>query len=167
VRPELVEQPDRVLGVRNADVDVESERRLAAREVGHRALDDLVATRGRDQRLVPQRRRMRAGGGDRQAQLRQFLREPHAQVPELGDRVADPLVRTRRELDRGLVGLRAHVLGEPGRQPREDLVTALRERPVLRIEEHHLLLEPDRVRRRWLPGGPLARGPQLLGLSAH
>ena len=42
---QAVQQPDRALGVRHADVHVQGERRLAARDPAHRAVHDLVARR--------------------------------------------------------------------------------------------------------------------------
>src|SRR3569832_26820 len=63
--------------------------------------------------------------------------------------------------------LGAHVLGEVAGQVREDVVAALRERPVRRVEQHHLLLEADRVRLGRLPRRPAARRLQLVGRSTH
>src|SRR4029079_11076905 len=164
---QLGEQPDRTVGVGHADVDVQRERRLAAREVGHRALDDLVAAGGRRPGLGPERARMRPGARDREAELGELLGQPDPQVAELRDRVGDALVRVRGELDRRLVRLRAHVCQQPVGELREDVVAALGERPVLRIEEHHLLLDANRVRPRRLPPRPAGPRRHLLGLSTH
>jgi hypothetical protein len=49
------------------------------------------------------------------------------------------------------------VPGELVAEHGEHLVGALRQHPGLGIEEHHLLLETDRVRRRGLPSRPFAR----------
>ena len=89
---------------------------------------------------------MRSGARDREAEFGQLLGQPDPQVTKLRDRVGDALVRVRGELDRRLVRLRAHVGQQPVGELREDVVAALGERPVLRIEEHHLLLDANRVR---------------------
>src|SRR5439155_201125 len=48
VRAQPVDRADRVLGLGHAHVDVQRERRLAPRELAHRAVDDLVALAARD-----------------------------------------------------------------------------------------------------------------------
>src|SRR3954453_5951884 len=146
---------------------MQRERRLAPREVGHRAQDHLVAAGGGDARLAPQRERMRACRGHGEALPRELLGEPRPQLPKLGDRLADRDVRVGGQLDRALVRLRAHVGGGARRQLREDVVAALRERPVLRVEQHDLFLEADRVRLGALPRGPAARRAQLVGRRTH
>jgi hypothetical protein len=90
---------------------------------------------------------MRPGHSGADAERREHVREPAAQLAQLGRRVGDAELRGGGELKRGAVrlggGAAAHVLG----QRRQHLVGARVERPRARLEQHHLLLDADRPRR--------------------
>ena len=58
-----VADADRGLGIGNADMDVQRERRLATRELAHRPVDELVAVATGDGDLVPDRKRVCPGDG--------------------------------------------------------------------------------------------------------
>ena len=61
---------DAGLGVGDADVDVQGEGRLAASELAHRSVDELVALAAGDGDLLPDGERVRPG--DRRAQMIYF-----------------------------------------------------------------------------------------------
>ncbi len=63
-----VEQADALARAADADVDVEAEGGLAPGELAHRAVDGLVARARGHHGLVPDRRRVGAGGGGAQAE---------------------------------------------------------------------------------------------------
>ena len=62
---QAAQRADRRLGVRDGDVDVQRERRLAPRELAHRVVDRLVARAGGDLDVAPLRERVRAGDAAR------------------------------------------------------------------------------------------------------
>ena len=70
---------DRRFGVGHADVDVEAEGRLAAGQLAHRAVDELVALAGGDDDLLPDREGVGAGAGGPHRERPQGLVELAAQ----------------------------------------------------------------------------------------
>ena len=60
--------PDRRVGVGDADVNMQREGRFAPRELAHRAVDELVALAARNRDLLPDRERMGARDGGPQAE---------------------------------------------------------------------------------------------------
>ena len=135
-------------GVGHGDVHVQRERRLAPRELAHRVVDRLVARAGRDLDVAPLRERVRARSRRRAARAAQVGGQPRAQVGQLADRGRDGRVRARDQLERRAVRLGRGVVGDLRRQRRQHLVDPRGERPVVRVEEHHLLLDADGPRRR-------------------
>ncbi len=141
-----VVDPDRRVGVGDADVDVQREGRLAPRELAHRAVDELVALAARDRDLLPDRERVGARDGGAQAERlrasaravsggrgsRRPPRRPSAAMPVCTSK-ADPWVSAET------------LLWVSARQPRKQLLDAVGERPGPRVEEHRLLLDAERV----------------------
>ena len=74
----------------------------------------------------------------------QRSRKAAAQLAELADRVADAAVHGGGHLHHRSVRLERHAVAQPGRQRRLHRVGAERQRPVDRVEEHELILDPDR-----------------------
>ncbi len=142
---QTVDQPDRAGGIGHAHMHVERERRLTAGQAPHRAVDDLVATRGRDPGRLGSRAGIHARGGGGQAQPVQIADQQGAQFAQLRDRLAHGLVRCRPQLEGGLVGLCRTVPRETLAGLGENLVSPLAQGPVGRVEEHDLFLDPDRV----------------------
>ena len=155
MRAQATVQEDGVLGLRHPDVDVQREGGLAAGELAHGAVDELVAAAGADDGLVPHRRRVGSGRGGAQALALEHVLEPRAQAGELLDGGSDRLVRVGRELDRGLVRLCRHVRLDVGRHLGQHGVDLLRQRPIAGPEHHHLLLDPHREGRGGTPAGPV------------
>jgi hypothetical protein len=87
---------------------------------------------------------MRARDGSAQPLRSQRARHPVAQTGKLSDRVADAEVHTGGDLHHRRVRLERHAVTQAGRQPGEHLVRAKGQRPVVRVEEHELLLDADR-----------------------
>ena len=148
------------LGLAHADVHVQAERRLAPRQLPHRAVHRLVPVPAGHDRLVPDREGVGACARDLEAEQRQLSLELRPQRVQLGRGRADRLVHARGQLERGLVRLRGHVTGQLRVERIEHAVDLLRQRPVVGMEEHHLLLDADRVaraRRVRRPGAPVAR----------
>jgi len=162
---EAVQEADRGLGVRHSDVHVQSKRRLAASDPAHGAVNELVAPRRRDPGVLVHRARVHARDRGREPEIARVVGQPRAQAAELRDRTADGGVGAGVQLERPFVSLGRAVPGELVAEHGEHLVGALGEHPGAGIEEHHLLLETDRVRRRRLPIGPAGRSLQaaLLG----
>ena len=145
VRAQAVERGDARLARRQADVHVQRERRLAAGQLAHRAVDLLVALARRHRHLMPDGRGVRAGRRRRQAERLEHSAQPPAQAAKLGDGVADVRVHARAQLRGRRVRLGADVVAHVLGQRREDLVDARCQRPVARVEEHDLLLDAERV----------------------
>ena len=151
-------EPDRVLGVGHADVHVQRERRLAPRQLAHRAVDELVALAARHDRVVPDRERVRARAGARAG--------PSARAP----RPARGAASRRSSLDRRRPSScapaaisSAEPCVSPGHVPRELVAaaTAARGRPCCASAQSPGLSSitsssaPTRVRvRAALPFGP-------------
>ena len=73
MRAQAVHRAHRVLGVGDRDVDVQGERRLAARELAQRRVEQLIALATGDARLLPDGRGVHAGGGRAQPSARELV----------------------------------------------------------------------------------------------
>jgi hypothetical protein len=138
-------------------MDVRRESRLATREHAHRLADVAVARMRRDDGVAQHRGWVRAGDGGAEPVAGQRARHLAPTLPEVNDRVRHSMMHPGGDLHDGGVRLRRHVIAQIGRQVVEHLVRAERQRPVARIEEHELLLDPDRELvglRAGLPLGP-------------
>ena len=144
-----VQEPDRSVRAGDPDVDVCGEGRLAPGEHPHRRVDLAVARVRRDDRVAPHRRRVHAGDAGAEPVPGQRMRELAAQFGQLRDRIADPAMDPGGDLHHGCVGLLRHAIAKPGPQARDHLVRAEGQRPVARVEEHELLLDPDGERAGW------------------
>jgi hypothetical protein len=87
---------------------------------------------------------MRACDGGAQPLLGQRPAQPYPELGELCHGVRDGAVHAGADLHHRRVRLQRHAIAEILRQPLEHLLGAERQRPVARIEEHQLLLDPDR-----------------------
>ena len=95
-----------VLGVGDADVDVQGEGRLAAGQLAHRAVDELVALAGGDDGLLPDRERVGAGARrpHRERRAGSPPSSPRSAASSL-DRLGDRGVDAGLELERRAVRL--------------------------------------------------------------
>jgi hypothetical protein len=151
---QVVQQPDRVLGVRHTDVNVEREGRLAPSNAAHGPVHELVTAGPRDPGVLSHLRRVHARDRGREPEVARIAGKPRPEAAQLCDRGADRGMRARVQLERRLVCLRRAVLGEVVADQSQHRVGALRQRPGVGIEEHHLLLEAHAVRGRRLPIRP-------------
>ena len=134
---------DRLVGVVEADVDVQPEDDLLARDEPQRLHQVAVARRARDQLVLPARDRVRAGGADAQALRLGGVANLTPQRAQRGARLAHVRARLGRDLEHGLQQLRLDLA--VGRVL-EQVVDRVDQRVAVRIEDHQLLLDPDRVR---------------------
>ncbi len=155
---QTVDQADGVVRIDDPDVDMQGEGRLAACELAHRAVDELVALARGDHRVVPQREGVKPRSGGAQVQRRERLVQGDSLVGQLADRRADSLVHAGGQLERRSVGLGADFAGQVGGQRRQDPVDLRRQRPVPGRQEHHLLLDAERVTHRPRAGTPFGPG---------
>jgi hypothetical protein len=138
-------------------VHVQGEGRLAPSDAAHGPVHELITAGRRDLLVLGHRARMHARHRGREPEVARVAAQPLAQTAELGDRPADRGMRARRQLERRPVGLGRAARLEISAEHRQQLVRALRQPPALGIEQHHLLLQTDRVRRRRPPIRPFAR----------
>ncbi len=124
---------------------VERKRGLPARELPHRVVHVLIARAGGHANLLPDRKRMGAARRGTQAERPELRLERPAQVLQLGLDPGHVLVHPRAQLQCRLVGLGRHVRPELRRQRRQHPIDLLRERPPLGVDQHDLLLDPERV----------------------
>jgi hypothetical protein len=141
VRAEPVGGEHGQLGVRHADVHVQRERRFPAGEHPQALVQQLVAGSTRHLGFLAQRERMGTGRGGAQPERQQLVVQRHPQRVQLGGRGAHRVVHAGGELERAGVRLGADMFGQPRRESGEEAVDALRERPPVRLEQHHLLLD--------------------------
>ena len=88
---------------------------------------------------------MRARRRNAQTHRVQLARQPVAQRSQLCDDPVHVRVDARSELDDRRVRFRECVKRELVREPREHIVACLGQRPTGRLEQHELLLDPDRI----------------------
>ena len=136
--------PERSLGVRHPDVDVQAADTLPPRG-RTRVLDELaVAIDGRDLLLRRNAGRIRTGGRDVVTVALGNLARCAPQLHQALDRFVRALARLRRELDDRCVqlGLQRARQAATGRSGNEDL-DCRHELARLRIEDPELLLDTD------------------------
>jgi hypothetical protein len=135
-----------LVGVVNSDVHVHAEDELLARHEPQRRDEVAVARPRHDPLVLPHGERVRAGRADRQALVpRGALRQP-AQVAQLGPGLARVLARRGGDLADRLHQLRLHLA--LGRRHRlEHRLDRVRELERLRVDDHELLLDPEREAR--------------------
>jgi hypothetical protein len=155
---QVVQQPDRVLGVRHTDVNVEREGRLAPSNAAHGPVHELVTAGARDPGVLSHLRRVHARDRGREPEVARIAGKPRPEAAQLCDRGADRGMRARVQLERRLMCLRRAVLSEVVADQSQHRVGALRQRPGVGIEEHHLLLEAHAV---WAEGCQSAQRPGL------
>jgi hypothetical protein len=147
VREQPVHDLDRLLAVVDRDVDVQPEDQLATRDVLQLVDEVPVAVARGDALALEEAERMGPGGADAQPAVRGEADHVRAQPPQLvldlGRRPAD----RRRDLEHGLHQLRVDLLLElvPGGRGEHGL-DVLDEVECLAVEQHVLLLDPERVR---------------------
>ena len=147
----MVEQPvhdlDRLLGAVDRDVDVHPEDQLAPGDVLHLVDHAAVAVLGGDPLALEEAERVRPGRADAEALLAGDPDHVRAQLRQLLLDVGGRPANRRRDLD--------HRLHQLGVDPRLELaargrgehgVDVLDEVEGLRVEEHVLLLDAERVR---------------------
>jgi hypothetical protein len=135
-------------------VDVEPVDALSARRDA-RVLHELAVARVvRDLLLLRRADRVRARGRDAESVLLGRLRGAAAKLDERFDGLRNRARDRRRQLHDGREELRLHLAGETER-PRvaDDCVDGGLEEERLGVEDHHLLLDPDRERGAFRPGG--------------
>ena len=150
-RRELGEEPvddlDRLVGVVHRDVDVHAEDELAPRDVLELVDERVVAVLRGDPLALEEAERVRARRADAEALVAGDVADVTAERRELAHDVARGAADGCRDLEDGL-----HQLGV---QPARELVAldrvehhldVLDEVETLRVEEHVLLLDAERVR---------------------
>ncbi|HKH15889.1 MAG TPA: hypothetical protein VKA57_00050 [Solirubrobacteraceae bacterium] len=143
MRAHAVEREDRPLRVGDPDVHVQREGRLTLRERAHRAVHLAVAAGTPHHRVLPDGERVQAAARRRQPHLRQLRAQPPTRRPQLGGDLCRRAVHPGAELERRTVGLAGGVIDQAGRQRSVHLLERLGQRPVARMQQHHLLLRPS------------------------
>ena len=144
---EAVDHLDRLVGVVHRDVDVHAEDQLAAGDVLELVDERVVAVLRRDPLALEQAERMRSGRADAQALLTAHVADVAPQRRQLAHHVSRRRADGRRDLEHGLHQLGVDPVGELVACDRvEHGLDVLDEVEALRVEEHVLLLHPERVR---------------------
>ena len=156
---QTVQEPDRVLGSGHADVHMKGHGRLPPGEYPQRVAQRAVALRVRDLGLFPHGQWMRPRRGDAQTHRIQFGGESVPKPGELCDDRVHVRVDARLELDHRRVCLLGYVQRQLVREPWENTIAGLRERPTGRLEQHDLLLDPERIPLIKLVVPPRPQGP--------
>jgi len=149
---------DRGLGVGQRDVNVQGKRRLPSGQLTHRAVQSLVAVARTDLDVTPDRKWMHAGHCRAQADSPQGFGQLRSRAGKLRGHIGYPLVMTGLNLHRRAVRFAAYPCGQAFVQTREDVIGAMGQAPVSRVEEHDLLLDADGPRLRsgrFVPRRPL------------
>ena len=97
---------------------------------------------------------MRSRAGREEVVPGELHGEPLAQSRRIAGGALGGAVRRAREFDRRFVGLRARPRRERGRKRAEHLLAAVHQQPVVALEQHDLLFDPNRIRLRALPLAP-------------
>ena len=113
----FVQQLDRARAVGHRDVDVQAEDEQRPRELLQLFDDVLVALAGRDDLILPARKRVRAGGRDAQADAFGALRQLAADVVDLVLELVDVGADFGADLDDRLVQLALELIAERRRRP--------------------------------------------------
>jgi hypothetical protein len=147
VHEQAVDDLDRLLGIIHGDMDVEPEDQLAPRDVLHLVDEVPVPVPGGDALALEEAERVRPGRAVAQALLARDRSDVRPQVAERAVDVRRRPAHGRRDLEH-----RLHQLGIDGSlvlvavDRREHGVDVLHEIERLRVEEHVLLLDAERVR---------------------
>src|SRR5215471_2973513 len=140
---DLVEDLERRAPVLDADVDVEAENQVGAREHLHLLDDAVVARVGKDLLVGPVGEGVRPGGGHAHAGLRREANHLGAHLgdvaPDLGDVAAD----AGPQLDDRLVHLGLDPLLQDPLSLLQDLLNVGLELAGLRIDDLELFLDPE------------------------
>ena len=138
----LVEELDRAGPVGHGDVDVQPEDQQRARQLLQLFDDVLVALAGREDLVLPVRKRMRAGGRDAQPDALGALRELAADVADLVLELGDVGADLRADLDDRLVELALDLIAERGAR-RQQLGHVRAQLPGLGVHDLELFLDAD------------------------
>ena len=134
---------DRLLGIVEPDVDVQPEDDLLARDEAQLVDEVAIARRGGDPLVLPARQRVRAGRADAQLLVLGDVVNLTSQRPQRGRGLAHVRARIGRDLEHGLHQFRLDLA--VGRVL-DQILDGVDQRVARRIQDHQLLLDPDRVR---------------------
>ena len=129
----------------NADVDVQSENEIRARQQLHVFHDLPVALAFGDELIVPMRKRMRAGRGDLQSAASGEVGQLAAQFDHVRARIRDRLANLRAEFDHRLMHLGFDLLFEHDFAAFENFLNMRAQLARLRIDNRELLLDAEGV----------------------
>ena len=147
MRQEPVHDLDRLVGVVDGDVHVHAEDQLPPRDVLELVDQGVVAVVRRDALALEQAERVRASRADAQPVVAPDVPHVAAQGRQLAQHVARVRADRRRDLEDGLHQLGVDPIGERVALDRvEHRLDVLDEVEALRVEEHVLLLDAERVR---------------------
>ena len=147
VREQAVHDLDRLVGIVDRDVDVHPEDQLAPRDVLELVDQRVVAVLRRDALSLEEAERMRAGRPDAQPLAARDVADVAAQRRQLVHHVARRPTHRRRDLEHRLHQLGVEAARELVALDRvEHHLDVLDEVEALRVEEHVLLLDAQRVR---------------------
>jgi hypothetical protein len=154
--PQPVADVDRAVRAADADVDVEAEGVVAARDVAQVAEQALVVVRVDDLLLPPRAPGVRPGGHQQGAAVGREPEQPRARLALARQGVREGLAPVRADLDLRRDQLSSHASREDlvALRGRAQLLEALHERARLGVEDAELLLDPDREVRRGLEDLP-------------
>ncbi len=140
--PHPVGDVDRLLGVVDADVHVHPEDQLLARDEPERRHQIAVARARHDPLVLPHRERMGSRRADRQVLARRRLADLGSERPQLLARLGGVPAGIGGDLEHGL-----HQLGLDlaDRRRLEQAFDRVDELERIGVEDHQLLLDPDRV----------------------
>ena len=128
----------------SADVHVQAEDQQRARQLLQFLDDVVVADAGRDDLVFPARERMRAGGGDREADPLGRARELAAVAEDLLAQLADVGADLRADLDDRLVHLALDLLAQHRRARRQELGHVRPQFSALGVDDLELLFDAER-----------------------
>jgi hypothetical protein len=144
VHPHPVGDVDGLLGVVDADVDVQAEDDLLPGDEAQRRDQVAVARAGDDPLVLPARERVGARRADQQVTALGGVGDVAAQVAQLLGGLGGVVARLGGDLEHRLHQLR---LDLPRRRLVEERLDRVREREGVGIDDHQLLLDADRVAR--------------------
>ena len=137
----LIHDLDRLFAIRDANVDVQPENEIAARDLLHVVHDRGVAVAGRDQLVHPMRKGMSAGGSNEQAAPGGELGEFAPQLQHLRARTLNVGANFSPELDDRLMHLWLDVLLQRHFAVVENLLNVRAQLARFRINDLEFLLD--------------------------